>query len=323
MRSAVRVALGLLAPFALLLAACGDDESEAPRYAPPTRPHAALLLEPPVVAIGEVAEVVLAVVTPPDHAVRAYAPPEAIEGLWVLDARVEEIEREGARWVHRTRVRVRAREVGRFEYPGAEIEIELPDGSMVPFVLEPLAVEVVSVLAEHADQGAPFGIRRLVADPAGGGVPARVAFAAGVILALATVGLVALARRRLTEEDSAPSGPTESPEPPWLAARSELSMAAEEAESDPVAALDRTARALRRYAALRFRGETLAPTLEELTASTPPFLMTTRWTPFLDLIRRIDAARFPPARPAPADTRALVEQALRFVEDSVPRDVAT
>jgi hypothetical protein len=300
---------------ALALLACGDAPAP-PDYAPPTRSRAALLLEPPTLAVGAVAEVVVAVVTPPDHAARPYAPPEAVPGLWLLDTRVDEIEKQGERWVQRTRVRIRAREAGRFEYPGGVVEVEAPDGSVEAIELEPVAVEVVSVLGDGGRR-APYGVRRLPAPSADGSMRLG-AFVAGALLALASVGLVSLARRRLGER--AEPEPVEPPAPPWEAARAELAAARDVAAADPVTALDRSSGALRRYADGRFRARTLARTTEELGGTDPPFLMTTRWTRFLDLLRRIDGMRLPPERPSSEAALALLDESRAFIEESVPQD---
>ena len=88
------------------------------------------------------AEVVVAVVTPPEYSARPYAPPSDVPGLWLLDTASDEVEKQGERWVHRTRVRVRAQEAGRFEYPGGMVDVEGPNGAVEALEIEPLAVEL-------------------------------------------------------------------------------------------------------------------------------------------------------------------------------------
>jgi hypothetical protein len=306
-----------LALAALALAACGRDAPE-PRWAPPVRARASLVLEPPVLALGEVAQLTVAVVTPPGQTPRPYVAPAEVPGFWLLDTRRLEVEEQPGRWVHRTRVRLRARAVGRFEYPGGEVEVDAPGAPPQRVALDPLPIEVVSALEAHPHQQTPFGVRR----PDLGPVDARgstVAFGAGAALALAVVGLVGLARRRARQWAQAPpSAPPAAP--PGRTARTALAAARELAAADAVAALDATARALRRYAAARFGGDTVARTREELAAAEPPFLMTTRWGPFLELLDRIDALRFPPPRGAEARAAAsaLVDEASAFVERSLP-----
>jgi hypothetical protein len=147
-----------------------------------------------------------------------------------------------------------------------------------------------------------------------------VAFAAGAGVALGAVGVVLLARRRRAERVARP---VPEPEPaPWEGARSQLALAETLCVTDPRAALDATARALRRYAAARFGADAPARTCEELAAASPPFLMTTRWAGFVSLLAALDAARFRPPSGA-ADTAtpaALLGRARAFVDDTAPRE---
>jgi len=315
-------ALAGLAP--LLLLACGSAPEEGPRRAPVTVSRASWVLEPPELALGEVGELELAVVTPPGHHPRPWRAPEAPPGLWVLDSETGEVRKEDARWIHRTRVRVRARDVGALVWPGTTLAVDTPEGEVERVEVEPLAIEVRSALDAHAGRTTPYGVRTIAAARVGEGSLVA-AFAAGVALALAGVGLLALARRRRAAASAqAPAAETAPPQPPaWEVAREAVADAGRDLERDPVAALDALARALRRYASARFRADLAGRTTEELEAIPPPFLLTTRWPALIALLRDLDAARFPPPRD-PAALRArgaeLVRVAETFVAQTVPRE---
>lgn len=312
----------------LLLAgglACRGGE-DAPRAAPATVSRASWVMEPPELALGEVGEIELAVVTPPGRQPRPYRPPEAPSGLWVLDTESRPVQKEASRWIHRTRIRVRAREVGTFEWPGVTLAVDAPDGAVEQVAVAPLEIEVRSSLAEHAGRVVPYGVRALASRRGGDGSLAA-AFAAGAGLVLACVGLVALARRRRAARAVAGAdadGPEAAPpSPPWRAARDAVAGAGQDLERDPVAALDALSRAVRRYASARFRAHLEARTTEELEAQAPPFLLTTRWPDLLALLRDLDALRFPPASdPGALRTRGaeLVRRAGEFVDRTAPRE---
>lgn len=310
----MRLAAGLLAVAVAL--ACADEAPEL-RHAPTTRSRAALVLEPPVLAVGDVAEVEVTVVTPPGRTPRPFEPPEALPGFWVLGAEREPVRKEASRWIHRTRLRLRAREVGRFELPAATVEVEGGDGAVESVALEALPLEVVSVIAAHPEQRTPFGIRHLPATAVAGGSTA-LGFAAGFGSAFALLGLVWLARLRLAAARSEAEPAPDPPPPPWRAARASLAAAAETAPRDPRAALDAVASALRHFAAERFGADVVGRTREEIDAADPPFLMTTRWSAFVGLLGDLDALRFPPPVPDLDAARGCLERARAFVEDAVP-----
>jgi hypothetical protein len=305
------------------LLGCRGEPSDA-RYAASPTPRATLVLEPPSIGVGQVAELELAVVTPPGHTPRPFSPPSELPGLWLLSADRLPVEKEPTRWVHRTRLRVRARASGRFVWPASTLEVAAPDGSVSALAVEEVPVEVLSILPDYPDRFTPFGVRRPApAARRSGDVwgPA----AAGALAALAGVGLVALARRR---RDSARDAPAESgaarAEPPWKRAREDLAEARERAARDPFAGAHATARALRRYLARRFGADAIGRTSEELGVATPPFGARSRWPAFLAILRGLDEFRFLPesdrsVREALA-TRvdALLVEAEAFVEDSTP-----
>ena len=314
-----RGALRALAPAALAAAALACSESPEPRYAAPATERAALVLEPPQVALGDVADLVLSVVTHPGARVEPLEPPHAIPGFWLVEREALAVEKEPARWVHRTRLRIRAVEVGRFEFPGGSVRGESAEGTALEIAYEPLALEVVSSLGEGPERRVPFGVRRLPA-PRVGGAGAALAFGAGVAVALGGVGVVALARRRRAERRSAPETAAAPSAPAWESACAALDAAQAQQDADPRAALDATSRALRRYAAARFSADVPARSVEELSAATPPFLMTTRWSAFVALLAALDAARFAPHAEAERASRAsaLLRAAREFVAETTP-----
>jgi hypothetical protein len=314
------------------LPGCQEEPSDARHAASPT-PRATLVLEPPRIGVGQVAELELAVVTPPGHTPRPFSPPSELPGLWLLSADRLPVEKQPTRWVHRTRLRVRARASGRFAWPASVLEVEAPDGSVSALPVAGLPVEVVSILPDYPDRFTPFGVRRPApAARRSGSVwgPA----AAGALAALAGVGLVALARRRrdraqdaAAEAGSARAEPPwnrEPAEPPWRRAREDLAQARERAARDPFAGAHATARALRRYLARRFGADAIGRTSEELAAATPPFAARSRWPAFVAILRGLDEFRFlpesdPSVRQAlAARVAALLVEAEAFVEDSTP-----
>ena len=305
---------------AALAAVCACAEAEAPpRYAAPARPRASLVLEPPVVAVGQLAEVELAVVTAPDHSVRPAELPRDVPGFWVVEREALAIVREPARWIHRTRMRLRAIEVGRSELGGGSVEVVSPEGAVAVLHYDALPLEVVSTLAGHPTRTQPYGIRLLpLAAPGARGN--AVAFAAGAALALAGAGVLLLARRRLAARAAVPPAPIAGP-PVWEIARGELARARERLAGDPRGALDHAAGALRDYAVRRFGGDASVRTTEELRASAPPFTMTTRFARFVEILAALDAARFRAGRAEPARAAALLEAVADFVEESAPREV--
>ena len=271
-----------------------------------------MVLEPPRVAVGQVVQLEIAVVTPPGQRVEPPPVPGDVPGFWVLDQEALPVERLPGRWIHRSRVRLRARQVGRFTWPALRVQVEDAAGHASELALEERPLEVVSVLPEFPDRLAPFGLAAPA--PAAGGsvlVPA----AAGALLALAGVGAVALLRRRRAGRRARARALP--PARAWDEAQRSLDAALECLASDPAAAADRAAFALRRYMARRFGANAVARTTEELTALAPPYGARSAWPPFLEILRELDAARFPPA-PARERLGDALRRAKRFVEESMP-----
>jgi len=304
-----------------LCAACRESPTPADVAAPVT-PRAIAVLEPPQIRIGDRAVLELAVVTPPDYRSLAIALPEEVAGFEILGSEALPVEKEPLRWVHRTRVQLRAREVGRFAWPEGSVEVAAPDGTPASLPLAPLQLEVVSVLPELPDRVAPFGARS--APGRGGAKVALEAAALGSLLTLSAVGLVALARRRIAVREPAPAARPPRAEPPWTAARGDFERSRSALPSDPAAAAGAASAALRRYMARRFGAAAEARTTEELETAAPPFAAVSRWPAFVSLLRELDALRFP-SLPSGAEraalaaqVEALVSRAEEFVEESVP-----
>jgi hypothetical protein len=164
------------------------------------------------------------------------------------------------------------------------------------------------VLDELPDRLEPFG---LVAPPSGasarlGRLAAAAAGAAATALAFATVALVRRRRRR------PPPLPLLDVRSALEEARAELARARDEADSDPEAAAQRAAGALRRFTARRFGAHTAASTTEELAARAAPAGASAAWPEILALLRRFDRTRFGPD--APAGVAPLVQSTLDCVE---------
>jgi hypothetical protein len=321
---------GLSSIRALLLGAllsgllgCHGEPSDTGEAASPT-PRATLVLEPPRIGVGQVAELELAVVTPPGHTPHPFAPPSELPGLWLLSADPLPIEKQPSRWMHRTRLRVRARASGSFVWPASSLEIEAPDGSVSTLGVAEVPIEVLSILPDYPDRFTPFGVRRPPPAARNAGSVWGPA-AAGALAALAGVGLVALARRRRAIAREARAEPrAKRVEPPWSRAREELVGARQCAVEDPFAGAHATAVALRRYVSRRFGADAIGRTSEELAAATPPFGARSRWPAFVAILRGLDEFRFLPesdgnVREAlAARVATLLVEAEAFVDDSTP-----
>jgi hypothetical protein len=306
----------ILALAVLLLVFGCNTEVAAPEWAPPTSARATLLLEPPVLAVGEVARLDLAVITAPGQLVRPPQGPESTGGIAILERSPIATRRETTRWVHTVTMRVRALEVGVFELAAGEVEVELPDGTLESLLVPPLGVEVVSVFPEHAAQGSPYGVRRLPMRNLPG-VSALGAFLAGAGLALASVAFVVLLRRRMGAEPETSAAPEAPTRRAFDVATEALAQAREQVAHDPRGALDAAAHMLRSYADARFRADLAARTVEELSLADPPFLLTTRWPAFLALLTELDGERFPRDLDAGA-VASLLDRAHAFIAESAP-----
>jgi hypothetical protein len=316
-----RVAPRLARAAAIAASALACGQGDAPRYAAPAQERAALVLEPPQVALGGVADVVLTVVTHPGASIAPAEAPGGLQGLQLVEREVQPVQKEASRWLHRTRLRIRAVDVGTFEFPGGEVAGESAEGAALAIPYAALPIEVASSLGGGPERRTPFGLRRLPAARVGG-AGAALAFATGAAVALGGVGVVALARRRRAERRAQQlAAASEVPgTPAWEIARAALDLAGAQQEADPRAALDAASRALRRYAAARYDADIPPRSVEELRVAQPPYLMTTRWSGFVDLLAALDVARFAPRPAAERAARAseLLRAARSFVDETTP-----
>ena len=301
--------LALLAALALA-AACGE-----PRSAAPVEPRAIWLAGATPLRVGDVAAIERLVVTPPGWSVAPLAPPAAPAGFWLLDAETLAIEKQASRWIHHTRLRVRAREPGRFRWPAATVAAVAPDGAKRELALDALELEVVATLPEAPDRLTPYGVRELPAAPARSLLAAA---AAGAVAALAALALVWLAIRRRRARRSLPPLPEI---PPEERARAGLARARLLLPGAPAQAADAISAALRRFAFERHGAPTLASTREELAALPAPLALATRWQGLLALLAALDAERFSPPADAAATTQRVataLAAAEAFVAASQP-----
>jgi hypothetical protein len=269
------------------------------------------------VRIGDLANLELVVVTPPDHRLRPLEPPQAVPGFWLLAVEPLPVEHTEMRWIHRVRLQIRARELGVFLWPAQKVEIDGPDGTRTLLEVPAHTIEVASVLPEHAQRGTPYGLRAPSLLPSDQSALAP-GVAIGVLLTLFCVGLLALVRRARQLGRSEPATP---PAPEGSPRVEEVlrALAAAAAESDVQRAADGAAVALRRFAADHFRAPTRAATTPELRQASVPYLMHARWPTFLALLEGLDEARFrPDAASREASVRSQVQAAAAFVRDSAP-----
>lgn len=296
-----------------------------PGAAAPTTTRAALVLEPPRIGIGQVAELDLVVVTPPGHVPRPWTPPAEVPGVWILGSETLPVEKTPSRWVYRNRVRVRATAVGGFVWPAGSLRVEAPDGSTQQVAWSELAVEVPSLIPDYPGRTTPFGARA----PSATAPPADVwaPFALGALFSLTCVGLVALARHRRRVAQAPLAAPAPAAPAPWEGAQADLAAAARVARQEPFAAAHATARALSRYVEQRYAAPATGLTTEELAGTAPPFILTSRWPALVSILAGLDAFRFrcehEAAARSAADARigALIQEARSFVEDSIPPQV--
>jgi len=331
----MRVTLGLGLSLGLALG-CGERPSddapalepaapeaseERARTALPAAFRAVVVLEPPRIEIGDPFTVEIAVVTPPGHRVAPAPVPKAVEGLWILDAERPSVDREPGRWVHHQRFRARARSTGPFAWPALELGVEGPDGTRRIVTAPERPFEVSSLLEEHPEQRSFFSYRppRLVdAEGSGPWLPALL----GALFALAGVALFSLVRRVRSASDAATLALAEGPGSSAAEDEALAALAgAEAALDDPRHALDLASGALRGWAATRARAPGLrAASSEELAEAKAPFLLSTRYAPFVALVRELDALRFPPLETdAPARARDAIARTAAFVARSRAR----
>jgi hypothetical protein len=312
------------AALVLLALACSGGERTGPGAAAPPAPQATVVIEPPQLGVGDVAIVELVVATPPGYAVRPLVPPDAatLGPLWLLDAEALPVEKQGQRWTHRTRLRVRAREVGAGTWPALALELIGPEGGRLALETEPRPFEVVSVLPAFPDRVSPFPLRR--PERGAPGLSPLAAAAGGAAAALAAVAALALVRRARRRSAAraalATDADARTAAAPWQEALAELAAAAAASDTEWRRSADRCAGALRRYTARRWGFAVECRTTEELAALAPPFALALRWPAALAWLRELDALRFRSAAvgDAAARVRRVAQDASRWIDDSIP-----
>jgi hypothetical protein len=301
----------------------GCDEPEPIVFGAPVQSRASTVLEPATLLVGEVASLDVVVTTAANHRVRPFEIPAEIPGIWVLEAETLETVREPNRWIHVTRVRLRAREVGPFEWPALKVEVEVPDGDVQPLDIEAVPIEVVSVLPEFVGQLSPFGVEPLPAprSTARGWLWAT----GGAAFTLACLGLIALARRQRSSAAESALPRSAGGVAAWDLALSDLNRAQAELDRDPIAGCQQASIALRMYMQRRFGADVVSRTTIEIERDTPPFAATSRWPRFVALLQRLDAFRFPAPNPnssAASGASEIVTDIESFVRDTIPIESA-
>jgi len=297
-----------------LLAGCGESriDPDGERFGPP---HATSVLRNPVIRIADRADIDIRVSTPPGRSVLRPEPPTSLAGFEILEWQLLPTVHEPQQWIHTQRVRLRAREIGRFEWPALQLRVADPDGAQTAIALPAIPLEVRSILGKHPGRRAPFGARAAPEPTRTRSDRARWPAAAGALLALAAVAALVRGRRR----GRAPATSGEPPPAPWTSALAELDCAAALA---PALAGHRTAATLRSYMDRRFRAHTRSRTTEELAVTTPPYGATSRWPTFVALLQDLDALRFRPGSDSGGRARTVVDAALArardFVEATTP-----
>lgn len=303
---------------AAALLACGEAP---PSPGPPAAPHGSVVLEPATLHVGDLVNVEIAVVTPPDHRVLPIDLSAAVPPLWLLDADRLPVRRDGERWVHVTRVRARVREApGEYEWPSQRVSVETPEGERLALDLEGRPFVVTSASDALPDRVTPFGLRVPERLQGGGTLPTWAAALMGALGTLGALGARRLVRRRRAARRAA-RAPTTDGTPPWTRADEALRRALDELADDPRAAASAAAAALRRYVSERSGRSLESLTSEEIAARRPPGRLRSRWPEWVALLRRLDALRFPgrldhePEREA---LRAWLGDARAFVASSTP-----
>jgi hypothetical protein len=319
MTRTIAVALGVLA-----LACSG--EPAAPPPATPVALQAAVAIEPPQIRVGDVAEVEISVVTPPDHRVPPVRPPAAVDGVWLLGAEALPVVADGARLVHRTRIRIRARETGSFVWPAVAVQVEDASGARTSLATQERPFAIVSMLPLAPERVDPFSYRTPATTATG--LSPWLAAAAGGAATLATLalGLVAVRLRRRARDRAATRAELQATRP-WVEAVAALEAARALDTSAWREAGGAGAQALRRYVARRYGIPAIeaCPSEELAGVRPPPLLLTARWREALACLHALDADRFRGlATPdAAAQTQRALDAAAAWVRATVPSDAAT
>ncbi len=317
---AVALALGCERP--------GEPEPTPPDFAGAPSVRATLVFEPPVLHIGEIMTLELAVVTPPHHRVPAITPVTP-PGLELLGARSLAPELGGNRWVYRTQLRVRAQAIGTYIWPPLDLTIERPDGSEEIVRVAQRRFEVRSVREDLEARTQPFGLQQAPVTSA----RSQGSFLTGLLFGLAAAA-IALAswwvgRRLVARRPARHASPSQKPTiglRDWT--HHELDEALSILDADPRRAASAGAHLLRVYMSRRFGSETEASTTEELERHSPALAERSLWPDFIRILHSFDDERFRPhADPAHGSPnggriRSALEASRRLVEISLPGDSA-
>ncbi|MDJ0786366.1 MAG: hypothetical protein QNK05_06130 [Myxococcota bacterium] len=307
--------------FAATLLACGGESREAPTAV--VTPRAALVIEPPTLALGSTARVEIAVATPPDHRVAPIAPPDRVGGIWILEVLPPQIDQRRERWTHRFEYHIRTRATGRFVWPEVEVPVEDPEGRVEVLRVAARPFEVVPVLSEE------MGPHRFLPLQSPGtrasGPPTWLAALGGAGVTLLGFAAAAWLRRK---RPSASAATASSLPPSWRQAQRTLAAARELAGEDPRRAADMASAALRLHLERRFGVAALTATTEELRRQSlprSPGLGEERWDRALSLLESLDGVRFLPPEERTA-TGPLIERTAdacaALVAEDIPRGYA-
>lgn len=321
------------ASLALVVVSMGCDESVdvASQTAPPPSLRATVSIEPAQLEIGEVATVELRVVTPPNHRVLPFDPPE-VPGVWLLESRALETERHAARWIHRTQLRLRPQDLGPVAWPDTSLAVENAEGQRVEILAPGRDLEVVSMFQGSPNRVNAYGYQLAEHAPRQHPVSGWLWAAGGALLGFGLAGLLGWSQAGWARQRPNPAAPDldeadrGAPELyTWMEQELEAAVTEVDAEGGSArVAANRAAHALRLFVARRFRTETTAKTTPELKATRPPLRVQSRWPYFLRILESLDDLRFRPTsdvvnRTNQDDVRAAIGDARRFVEDTARR----
>jgi hypothetical protein len=282
----------------------------------PTSLRGAVVIEPPHLTVGDVATVEITLVTPPRHSVRPVRPPREVAGFWLLDSEPLPVTRSPSQWVHRTRMRARAREPGEFSWPALRVEVETPEQEVVEIVLDARPLEVTSVGDRFPRRAEPFPLRRAHTSEGGAFL---MPLAGGVALTLGAFALMALARRlrrqhgRVAERTPRQAHAT----PGWRAVQATIETALETSSESPERAADAASAALRHFFSHRFAVSARTLTTEELVELPPPLGAEKHWPILLEILEALDAVRFRSGVQG-AGLRGTLERASHLVAAATP-----
>lgn len=309
----------------VLALACENERSASKdRPGAATVARASLLLEPPTIGLGEVTTAVILVTTPPGHRVLPMNAP-VVPGVWVLESLVDPTQKSAARWLHRTRIRLRPRETGSFLFPASEVTVESEAGDRKTLKVAEREFRVTSILPQFADRTAPFGLQEPGASAGAGGFALPALF--GAVSALIAVAIITRLRRTKAARQAPDESEEESAEALSLHewSQREIDRAFEALERNPREAANAGARFMRHYVESRFHTRTSASTTEELAAQKVPLAAHSHWPEFVRVLRRMDdlrwrrAASGAKASQDEARIRVALEEARHFFESSSPQ----